>query len=255
MSRAVGSVGHKVNELSLNVRHQINELPDYETVNKWATEWFYYYIEKDGKRMLSHEKEYYKNEIECVEAYAEIARMLSRKCIDECTPKIKPLIIDGVPAIEQSWDFKIEEFKIIMRGRYDVIEEDNIVSDLKFKGARPLIKKGDYGANQVSSIDNDEQFVIYSAAKHTETGKYPTVKMHAILNKNNKKLGPHSIYNPVEGKHNDRYMQVLSNNLKGVRPLIEATIKNPDIMLPASEYGYFCSEDMCDYWNVCDKHY
>lgn len=259
MSMAVGSTVHKVNELALNVRHQIHELPDEETVNKWSDDWFYYYIEKDGKRMLSHEKEYFKSHKECIDAYAEVARMLSRKCIEKCTPNINPLIIDGVPAIEQSWSFKIEEFKIKMRGRYDVIEIGNMVSDLKIKQGRPLFAKPkDYGANRVSSIEKDEQFIIYSASKYTETGGvFPKVKGHFILNKNNKNDGFHGIYDPVDTVHNNSHMVTLKNILRGVRPLIEAAIKNPDIMTPCSEYStnMFCSENQCDYWDMCDKHY
>lgn len=258
MSMSVGSTVHKVNELALHTFHKINEYPDIEVINKWSDDWFYYYIEQSGKKMLSHEKVFYKSESECIVAYAEVCRMLSRVCVEKCTPNINPLIIDDVPAIEQKWYFKIEEFKIKMRGRYDIVEQGNIVSDLKIKQARPLVKEKDYGANRVSRIDKDEQFIIYSASKYTEDdGVFPTVKAHFILNKNNKKEGFHGIYDPVETKHDINYMVALKEMLRGIRPLIEAAIKNPDIMRPCSEYStnMFCSEDQCEYWNVCKKHY
>lgn len=151
---------------------------------------------------------------------------------------------DGLPLVEKFVKFKIPSLGLLIRGYVD-FQEDITETKKRFIDLKIL-------TNMQCSIQNNEQYIFYSAYHYSKYREFPEIRQDTIVKREKNKKDKTPVYVPLEAFHNINQLQILENRLK-IFTQIANNASPKRQMQPSTQSHWGCSDEYCGFWQECVK--
>lgn len=223
----IGSTSHTVQEKELI--HKLDNdgsLMPLEQAQAIAEEAFKRHKEERGLKLLPAEREMGLKSV--VGKAIDQSIVLAELFHNNYAPVLKPQIHDHV---EWPWIVEFEGYPFDLAGTSDLLEvADDRLDDLKTSKQTP---------NQ-RSVDTSDQYCLYDLAYRSVIGREPTIVQNTLVKLKTPKI------TTIETRHTQGQLDRFINRLETF-----AVAYEKGVFLPASNQGWWCGPNFCDYSETC----
>lgn len=218
-----GNAFHKMAEFGnrFKMEHEM-AIPDYEPVLEAFRE--------DLHARLSGDEEIKFADGHSPEFLFELGEKMTEMYYGEILPTTKPIAVEREFRVSLGDDFPYE-----LLGYIDLIEEGNVLVDLKTSAKRW----------PESKPDKELQATLYFLAWYLETGEIPHEMRYDIVTKGGKKMVP-----AVQQLTTQRSQKEIRWFLRLVEEVVHGIVN--ECFLPDNT-GFLCSEKWCEFYAICQQ--
>jgi hypothetical protein len=157
----------------------------------------------------------------------------------EIFPLQKPAINeDGSIKKEQWCTLELPKLKVLLRMRYDLLEEGNILSDTKVLAPTSCPTKDPI--KEWTYMNSQEQYMYYSLWHKQKHGIIPISRQYTIK----KNVTPLYIKLP-DIQYNNAHFEIIMEKIRAAKKMIESECFH------GNNTSNLCSEDYCGFWLKC----
>lgn len=151
-----------------------------------------------------------------------------KTCFNSPIRHIKPLVVDGEPAIEERIEFEVEDVPVPVTGYVDVVEADGVPADFKVVSRRW----------SQGTVDKELQPDFYLIGLHRKGYDVPGLRFKFYV------VTPNGVQILETQRSTERLIWTL-DMIRDTWRAIEAGA------FPPNTSTWKCSERWCEYWGVC----
>jgi len=164
------------------------------------------------------------------EGLFELGESMTEVYYGEILPTTKPIAVEQMFRVSIGDDFPYE-----LLGYIDMVEEGNILVDLKTAGKRWAESKP----------DKEIQATLYFLAWFIETGQMPHEMRYDIVTKGGKRSSP-----AIQQLTTTRTEKEIRWFLRMVEEIVHGIVNK---CFPPNNTGFLCSEKWCEYFALCQQ--
>lgn len=207
---------------------------------KKAMEAKYRFLAEFNNPGAGKEKEIYKNICELIEE--DLFQATLKYCklyIKEIFPLQKPALDDEGNVKKEQWcTLQLPKEKVILRMRYDLLEEGDLLTDTKVLAPQSCPAKDP--AKELAWMKKQEQYMYYSMWYWQKYGVIPTSRQYTIK----KNVKPLYVTLP-DVKYTQANYQIIREKIRAAKKVIESETFH------GNNQSNLCSVDYCGFWPHC----